>query len=379
MSEIDAYADAILNDRKYETPVEQPATEVPSAEGNDAPPAVPPADEKQPEVTAETKIPETPQPAADPNDWISNVAKMAGTEFKTEDELKSYLDRAKNFESSENDRKAISEQYEALKGTIPQFANERMQKLNELYLSGATEEQITAFNKINSVGDLKDLKPIDGVRLALQLRDGLTEDEANNVINRKFKLDENLYEAEDIISSNIDLKLAFKSDLDYLSGFKSKASEVPVTPAQKSQEELTNQVAQYRQQVAPIANSIGQEFTSLKGINVNGVQGEKSILLDLPVSEDTQKIISQWVSEYATANNVPFNTPEGMKELQKFARFNVINENFDNMVIHINNKAEERVRAEFNNSSPISRGQDAPASTDAQAKAKADEEWVLNR
>jgi hypothetical protein len=304
---------------------------------------------------------------------------MAGTEFKTEEEVKSYLEQTKNFQSSENEKKLISEQYEALKGTIPQFANDEIKKLNELILGGATKEQVGAFNKINSVGDLKDLKPIDAVRLALQLRDGLTEDEANNVINRKYKLDESIYEAEDIIGSNIDLKLAAKNDLDYLNTFKAKASEAPVSPQQKSQEDFQKEVAQYIQRVTPIANSIGQEFASIKGVNVNGVQGDNALLLDLPVSEETQKAVSQWVSEFATANNIDFNNPSGMAELKRFAKYNVIAENFDNMVIHINNKAEERVRAEFNNPASINRGKDAPASTDAQSRAKADEDWVLNR
>lgn len=310
-------------------------------------------------------------------DWLTNASKIAGVEIKTEDELKSLIEKARNAQNLESEYGSIKQEFEALKSSQPQFANDRIKKLNELYQSGASEDQIEAFNKIQSVGEIKDLKPIEAVKLALQLRDGLTPEEAERKINKTYQLDDNIYDSDAIAGSEIDLKIDSKKEYEYLQGFKAKASEVPTPPVDNTEAEMERSIAEYRQKITPIAQSIQSEFTAIKGVNLNGKTGDEALNLDIPVSEDSKNQIAKLVSDYATVNDIPMDE-KGVAHLKEFAKRTLILNNFESIAIHINSKAEERIRAEVHNPASINRGQDAPRTSAADAMAAEIYNHVMN-
>lgn len=381
---LDLIADAILNDRELPNDDNQPASPNGDTPENDAPAG----DQGAPEPTPNNEPPAGDQPnndqantqtTDDQTGWIANVAKIAGKEFKTEDDLKNFFQKAKGNESLESELETIRQQLEEQKGAQPKFANERIQKLNDLYASGASSDQIKAFEQINAVGELKDLAPIDAVKIALQLRDGLTAEEADIKIKNTYKLDEQQYDADQIKTSNIDLKLDAKKDLEYLEQYKAKVEEIPANAAEQAQAqrqaELDQQVANYRKEVAPIAKLIQDDFTAIKGVNVNGKKGDEAVTIDLPVNEEHKAKISEWLTDYATINNIKLDDA-GKEHLRDFAKRTLIYQNFDALAIHINNTAEERIRQQYHNPANIDRGNEPPATQNDEASKM--KEFVLN-
>lgn len=315
------------------------------------------------------------EPSAE--NWISRASKIAGVEFKSEEEVTSYFERAKNYDDLQSKFNNLSQEHDSLKGQPDPFANDYVKKLNDFYKQGRTTEEIAAFNRINNLGELKDLEPLEAVKLALQLRDGLTPEEAEIKIKTDYKLDEEAYEKDIVDANRITLKLNAKKDLEFLQQFKAELSE---NKAEKSKEEaekeFQKQIAEYTEKVKPIAKSIQDNFSVIKSVNINGKTGEEAHLIDIPVPEDLQKNLSELAETFAVQHNIPLNE-EGLKVLNEYVENVIWIKNRQNIAIHIASETERRVRTEFDNPASISRGQDNPADTSA-VKAKELEDWVLD-
>lgn len=368
----DEILDAILNGTSIanigaqsssQEPGEQPVAEQPQAA---------PVDESKP--AAEAPPAPSQEPAVTPTNWISEVSKSIGMEIQSVDQLKDLAKKATEYDGLESQKTILNQELEKLKAeqSVNPYANDYIKKLNDMVAQRRSKDDIKAFETINSVGELKELDPLHTVKLALQLRDGLTPEEADIRIKSRYKLDDTLYD-EDVVSANkVDLKLDAKKDAEFLETFKAKVSENPV---EAQQQDLQKKVQEYTARVTPIAKSIQENLTAIKGVNLNGKAGEDAFITDLPVSEETRSKISEIVTQYAVANEIELNE-EGVKNLNTFAENIAAVQNWRNWMIDAASKAELRVRAEFDNPSTIERGNDNPVDQSA-ITAKKQEEWVL--
>lgn len=373
MEKNDPMLDALLNDRPIAT--EEPAAEPgvnPAANEplNTNEPAPSEGQEPQPDAAAANPDTQVPTPTA--ASWITEASKSIGIEFKTEDDLKNYFNKAKSYDDLEGRATTLSQDLEKVKSERPELANDYVRILNEMYAQGRPKEDIKAFEKINSVGELKELPPLETMKLALQLRDGLTPEEADIRLKSLYKLDEAVYDEDTIAESKVNLKIDSKKDGEYLEQFKAKVTE---NPAKAQQQDFENQIAEYTAKVTPIAKSIQDSLTAIKGVNLNGKTGADAFITDLPLSDESRSKISDLVSDYASRENIPLDE-RGIQVLREFAENVAWISNKENFAIDIASKAEARVRAEFHNPSTISRGVDA-SNTDATVAAKQMEDFIL--
>lgn len=345
----DPVLDAILNNQplpKSEQAPEQlenPVSAAPSAE------------------PAKIETPENPEQAAPiaTNDWITEANKTIGAEFKTVDEAKELFNKAKGYGDLESRLATMSQELESVKASseVNPFANDYIKKLNELTQGGATADQLKLFNEINSIGEIKTLTPFEAKKLALRYEHDLTPEQAETMINNQYKLDESAFDKDIVEGEKIRLKVESQKDFKYLEDLQAKASE---NPAQVQQQEQDNLVKEYTAKISPIAKSIQDSFTVIKGVNLNGKQGADAITIDLPVSEESRAQIADLVTQHALMHNIRLDE-KGMEHLNEFARNVSLISNWESMAIHIASKTEERIRAEFHNPSGIPRGDDNPA------------------
>jgi len=367
MSEVkDDVLDAIMNDR----PISQPSSEsapAPAAETTEQVDATIQPDLK----TTETKEPE--QPAAQPGSWISEASKSIGMELKSEDELKDFITKGKSYGDLESRFATQAQELEKFKTSseVDPFANDTIKKLNELYKGGASSDQIKLFTEINSL-DVKTLSPIEAKTLALQYEHGLSAEDAKTMINSTYKLDTETYDKGIVDAELIRLKVDSQKDSKFLDELQTKAAE---NPAQAKQEEYKANLEAYTKKVEPIAKSIQESLTAIKGVSLNGKNGAEAVTADLPISDESRARIADLVTQYAVSNNIPLDE-QGQKLLNEFAENVAWIDNKQNFAIHIAAKTEERIRAEFHNPSSIDRGQDNPVD-DKASLAKQQEAWVL--
>lgn len=315
-----------------------------------------------------------PGQSADQNrNWISEASKSTGITFQSEDELKDLVNKGKSYGDLESQSTTMTQEIERLKASqeVDPFANDHIKKLNELYKGGAPLEQIRLYTEISSL-DLKNLSPVELKVMALRYEHNLTKEEAENMINANYKLDEQLFDKTIVDADQIRLKIDSKKDLQFLEELQVQSASNPAEIQQKAQQE---QVQKYTDQVTPIAKSIQESLTAIKGVSLNGKQGNDAIVTDLPISEESRSKIADMVTQFAVMNNVPLNA-EGEKILKEFANNVAIVENFQNIIVDVASKTEERIRAEFHNPSTIQRGNDNPNDNKV-TQEKQLEEWVL--
>lgn len=313
------------------------------------------------------------QSATNSTDWIAAASKSIGIEIKSEDELKDLINKGKSYGDLESRSSTLSQELERLKTSQEEnpFANDHIKKVNELIKAGAPPEQIKLFTEIDSL-DLKTLSPVEAKVLALQYEHGLTKDEAENMVNASYKISDD-FEKSIIDSETIRLKIDSKKDFQFLEELKTKSA---TNPLEAKKTEYETKIQEYSKSVEPIAKSIQESLTAIKGINLNGKQGQDAITIDLPISEESRNKISDLVVKFAVQNDIPLNE-QGIQDLKEFAENVAIIDNWRNMAVDIASKTEERIRAEFHNPSNINRGNDNPNDGKV-TQEKQIEDWVLN-
>lgn len=337
--------------------------------GNPAPaPVVPepaePAEAPAPAPVVEGNEPAAPaEPEPKPNDTpspdiFSHLATISEGAVNTEDDFRSILENSRKAADLESRLTELGAQLESAKTANP-FANDYIKKLNELVASGADQQRIEVFERINKLGDIKELGTYDALLFDLQRTEGLTRDEAVTLLRSQYKTDPDKFDEEDIAVDKIRMKMDGEKAKERL--LQDKASFDTVTPASKDPVETPEQKAQKQAEfigkVTPVVQSISQELPSyFKSINVNGKQGADAVSIELPVPADIQKAVSESVLAYATQAGV-----DDKAALTEYAQNITKLAMFDAWIIDASNKREEALRAEFHNPDVINRGVPNPA------------------
>ncbi len=340
----------------------------------------PPAIADIPPPVDPNKEPNTATPAATTFNLDEELVKITGGVVKTKDELAAILDRASKSTELETRIKTYEQENTSLrtKADANPFANDLTQKLDSLYRSGATEPQINAFLAINKV-DIDALKPLEASSLALQVKFGLTPDEAKTYLADKYKID--LEDPNAIMDKNaeIALKIDSTTDRDFLKTHKAEVSQVPESQDAKNEALLQQQYTQQLTKMEPIAKSVVSDLVTnaFKGFSVNGKTDEGAIRMDLPVSDVSKAELEQAVLDMV-ASNWDRLTPDdkGKEAIRTFANNILILRNHEAQLIDVASKTEMRVRAEYNNATPIHRGNEGAPT--GKTKSQVRQEGIMN-
>jgi len=344
-------------------PVAAPAPVV----DNTPPPAAPaapvaPVTTPEPPKTPTTEPTNTPaaQPAA--FDLNAELERISGGAIKSPDEIAAILEKANKAADFESQHKTLEQQNAELKAKVDAnpFANDYTKKLNDLYKSGATETQIQAFTKINAVADLDTLSATDARILALQVKNGLTADEARIYLNSSYKLNPDEYDEATINAENIRLKVDAQGDREFLKTHKAEVSAPPVDNTAKEQAELQQKTAEHIDKLKPLVNNV-LNGVSFKGLSLNGKDGAQNIVADFDVSEESKASLKGLVENFVQSQgmNIPA-TEEGQKQIEQYAKNLLVIQNYQNWIVNAASQRELQVRAEYNNPTPVNRGQEAP-------------------
>ena len=335
-------------------------------------PVVPPVDEAPTTSTEDVKTTEPVTPVTtepNPNEApqfnvADELSKLSGGKIKSPEDLTSILSQVEK--NSELD--ARIKQYEAenadlkTKATTSPFANPLVAKMNELYAGGASSEQIDAFVKINKVESIDALQPLEKMSLALQIREGLTKEQAEAYVSGSYNLTpidpENAADVAEANREAIRLQIDSKKEAEFLKTHKVEVSKVPTDDNSANEQRIQQQTEQHVAALKPIAKNIIDSI-SFKDVVINGKDGEAAIKIDLPISPESKQFMESKVMDVIAQSglNIP-NTEEGIKHITSIAENILVLQNYKNWIAESVNTRETQVRAEYVNPSVINRGPD---------------------
>jgi|SRR5579863_2004004 len=337
-------------------PVQDPPTD------NAAPATIDPPTQEPPAAKPAAPENKVEPPAAAPFNFDEELVKITGGAVKSKDDIAALLEASKKLPDLESRLKTFEQENTSLKTADP-FANDFTKKLNELYRAGANESQINAFMTINKVTDIDALKPMEASALALQVKFGLTSDEAKTYLSDKYKID--LDDPNAVLDKNaeIALKIDSTADRDFLKTHKAEVSQAPVNQAaqdaEKQQQLLQQQYNEQITKLEPVAKNVVADVlaNSFKGVSINGKEDETAIRVDLPISEESKATIAKATADMVASNWDALTADEkGQAAIKTFSDNVLILQNYKNWLIDVASKTELRVRAEYTNASPINRG-----------------------
>lgn len=305
-----------------------------------------------------------------------SLSEISNGSIKSEDDFKGIIEKANQYTDLESKHTSAVAELEALKKKNP-FANEYLEKLNQLYLSGADADQINRFNRINQLGNIDALDSRSAVKWQLIHKFNLTESEAETKLKSTYKSDDTLFSEDEIAASNIDLKIAADQAKKYLknqqASYEVKPETIPAatepdTEAKETPEQALLKKQEYEAKVSPIVQTIEQELPSyFSKVNTNGQKDDKAITIDLPIPAEVQKHIGSLVKEFAVNNQLDPSKSDHVESMKTYSANLAKMIMFDAWIIDASNKREEAIMAKFHNPSTIDRGQNNP---EAPAKTK---------
>lgn len=343
-------------------PVEPVASQMPPVDNTPPPAPAPPVDKPATPPTNPTPPINTPPAQTASFDLNAELEKISGGAIKSKDEIAAILEKASKIDDFENRYKTLEQTNADLKAKAEAnpFANDFTKKLNDLYKAGANDSQIQAFTQLNKVADLDTLSPADARILALQVKIGLTSDEARTYLNSTYKLNPDEYDDDTINAETIRLKVDAQGDREFLKTHKAEVSTPPVDNTAKEQQEIQQKTAEHISKLAPMVSRVLSDV-SFKGLSLNGKDGDANILADFDVSEESKATLKGLVENFVQSQglNIPA-SDQGQKQIEQYAKNLLVIQNYQNWIINAASQRELQVRAEYNNPTPVNRGQDAP-------------------
>lgn len=336
--------------------IEKPV--IPGADGG-MPPADPPADPPAPPANTNTEPPAAP-PAAPPAD----PAPPAPVPFDFEGISNGLVKGPEDITRIATENARLLVETQQLKEQIAKdpFANDFVKSLSQMYADSKSPEQIDTFIKLQKLGDISKLTPMEAMIEARVLRSGHDPDLVRKSIERKHGITPDM---DDETRKIIDLDLAdeAKSDYEYLATQKKElAIPAPTTPDPNV---LVISKEVISAQVAPLKERIKGQFTSLGEINLNAkyegegdkrVNAKEAIVFNLPIPKSFQDRIPALADDFFTSNGIEVNQQNltsfmEVVNVELFKAHGV--ELIQSCVNHALADLEPRIRAEYENTNGI--------------------------
>jgi hypothetical protein len=339
--------------------------------GTESPNATPTPQEEQnptaPIIEAEPPVKPEEQPTEQSVTPTFNLAdelqKATNGEIKSAEHLAEILGKSKGLSELEAKLKTYEDENTSLKAkvAIDPYANDFTKKLDTLVRANVPQQTIDAFIRINKVENIDDLQPVEARILALQIKEGLTPQEAEDYINGTYKLqvedEEDLKEVADVRREQIRLKVDANADKEFLKTHKAEVSSVPVDNSVKEAETRNQDLQKHVEAITPIVKNISNEL-SFKDFTINGKEGEAAIKMDLEFAPESKADIENRLMAIVKSDPLSYpNTQEGIDKLKSVG------------------STDKRVRAEYHNPTTPNRGNDNPNPGKTSNEELAD--WVL--
>jgi len=250
--------------------------------------------------------------------FISKLDVLSGGKFKTQEDLLSALTKAEQFDT-------VKTEYDTYKQTN-RFANEFEQKRNELILGGASKETLKSFEKLNDLGDLAQLSPVEAKVAKLILVDGYSEKLARNTVEKEFPIDSTYDDDEKEL---LEEKLAHSANQDRKSLEKFKVDVSSPASDAKIQNIVSKE--QLTADLKPILADFNTKFSTMMTLNVNGEEGDKAVTYPVVVNDEGKAFMNQVVQDFLITNDMPL-TQANYDEALKFAKGEWIKANVGTIV-----------------------------------------------
>lgn len=239
------------------------------------------------------------------------------------------------------------------------FANEFVEILNQMQVDGKSPDQVKAFIKLQDLGDISKLTPLDAMIEARVLRDGRDADLTRKMLERKYEITEGMDELDRQIAEE-SMKEDAKADYEYLASQKKElAAPAPAKVPDAAIDTITRE--QIIAQVAPIKEKVKDQFLSLGEINLNGKVDKDgkptadAIIFDLPIPNEFREKIPTMLENYFVESGIPvtketLETAMGIVQYEMFNQYGV--KIIQDAVNHSNTILEKKIRAEYVNNNP---------------------------
>lgn len=272
-------------------------------------------------------VPEQVEP--DYNKWLDEQSN--GT-FKDVDSFKSALPKLSEYDTLLSQKAELE-----AKLNVKPFQNEFVEKLNDFYKSGASEDQIKNFIKVSSV-DLDQLSPVE-VKIAAMVKSGYKEDIARVIVEQEYPIDSYDEGSTERIILQEKLRVSSQQDLEVLKQYKADISKIdnPLEKLQAEQEEARLQTiaqeSQYKSQVSQVVPKIAEVFTGLGEMTIKPAkEGEYDAMkMSFDYSEDFRTKVPDMVSNYFLDTKSPINEAS-VAEAREYINANYLANNIESIL-----------------------------------------------
>ena len=320
----------------------------PGNTGQNNPPAAAPAE------------PAKMEPSTSQANWIEEVAKISNNEINSVEVFNSVLEKSRKFDGLESDHNRLKQEFEALKDQNP-FASDYMLKLNEIAKTGDMAK-VKLFEKFNTVGDANALEPFNALKLQLQWKHNLTEDQAEHYLKDKYKIDETVHAEDVVAAAKVQMQIDSSSAKEFIKEQQASLEVVPQTNT-NAQVETPEQLQQkYEAQVQvlkPVVDGIANKLNGFfSEININGLKDDKANKVELPVSDEVKQKVNDSLLHFAATYGL--DPSKDADKMENFARDTAKIFLYDAHIVAASNLREQQLRNEFENPSQINRGNNNP-------------------
>lgn len=336
-------------------------TPTPGASTEDAPPATPPvetppAPETPPAVPPAGAPPAVEAPAAAP--VPVNYEGISNGLIKSVDDITRFA----------NEHSALKTEVENLRKQVAEdpFANDFARTINQMQKDGKSPEQLKAFLKLQDLGEISKLSPIDAMIEAKVLRDGRNADIARKQIEKKYGITENMDPDERLVAE-ADMADDAKADYEYLTSQKKELATPLVRVPDPVLQTLSKEAIV--SQVAPLKDKIKEQFTTLGEFDLlgkevkDGVVSPDAIPFAIPIPAEFKESIPGLIEDFFVNAGVP-PTQENLKTALEVVNFELFNK-FGLKIIQdacnqTANIVAKRIRDEYENKNGKVRNPGAP-------------------
>jgi hypothetical protein len=267
------------------------------------------------------------------------IDEMSNGMFKSEQEFKDsgILELATEYDQLVDKYNQLLDESEK----EPEFASDYVKGLNDFILKGGDPK---VYSEVVSV-DYSQKSEFDVMKMSLKANDGLTDQEATEYLNNKYKLDEELYDSTEMKLGAIELKRDSKRERENLVNLQKEA----MTPraGTETQTGPTNEELNYAEE---------QRIDKWDGVvtdKVNSVSDLKyDFGLEYAISEEQKDEIDDKVFNIISDSGLEF-TSENVENIQTMAMNLFIQENHHQMMkasydFGVSQAQEQKIKSDHN-------------------------------
>lgn len=261
------------------------------------------------------------EPVIDAPDYNKILDEISSGAFKDVETFKQSLPKISEYDRIKQER----DDFEA-KTKVDPYASDYVRILNELVKKGATPDQLNNFQKINSIGDIDTLSPVDAKVAKLVLIDGYKEDVARKMVAREFPIDDYEAGSDDRQITEEQLRVASNADKTQLADYKAKTSTIATLNDDAKLQALAQQ-QQHQAYVKQTVPSIASQINGMGEIAFKDDKGVEQGKLKFDYPAEFKARIPAILEEYFMDGQTPINN-DTIQQAFKTANAAYLDENF---------------------------------------------------